>query len=82
MMKFSALNDIGCKQGDQELVRSCCSVDVRGASHVVQVDQKIPPAEKEGQFTEFVETTKQVVLSEGRCLNIRTQLPAVEKVAL
>jgi hypothetical protein len=38
MMKFLIPNGIGCEQGDQELVRSCYSVVVRGVSRIVQVD--------------------------------------------
>jgi hypothetical protein len=45
MIKFPTPNGIGSEQGDQELARSYYSVAVRGASHVVQIDQEMPAAE-------------------------------------
>jgi hypothetical protein len=50
-MKFPTQNGIRCEQGDQELARNYYLMIVQGASHVVQVDQEIPAAEKERQST-------------------------------
>jgi hypothetical protein len=55
MMKSPTSNDIRCDQGDQELMRNCYTVVVRGTSQVVQVDQKISSIEEEGRSTELIE---------------------------
>jgi hypothetical protein len=47
VMKLPTPNEIGSEKGDQKLARSCYSVAVWGASHVVQIDQEMPAAEKE-----------------------------------
>jgi hypothetical protein len=49
---------------------------------MVQVDQEIPAVKREMQSTEPVEATQQVILGEGRSLNISTQLPGAKKIAL